>query len=67
MHLERPFYPYLPLRRRTADISAARNPNSLNHLSEYISICTYNIVHKMFLQEHYVKIAVMFLQEHPPA
>ncbi len=29
-----------------------------------VFICMYIIVHNMFPQEHYVKIAVMFLQEH---
>jgi hypothetical protein len=67
MHLERPFLPLLPPRQHPADISAARNLNSLNRLHLCISYCTYTIVRNMFLQEHYVKSAVMFLQEHPPA
>ena len=32
-----------------------------------VFICTYIIVLKVFLQEHFVEIAVMFLQEHLPA
>jgi hypothetical protein len=67
MHLERPFYPHLPPCRHSADISAARNPNNSHTLSLCIIICTYIYVRKMFLQEHFGKIAVMFLQEHPPA
>jgi hypothetical protein len=60
MHLERSFLPLLPPCRQAADISAARNLNNPG----YIFICTYIIVIKVFLQEHFVKIAVMFLQEH---
>jgi hypothetical protein len=64
MRLGRPFLPLLPTHRHPADISAARNLNSLNHLHPCISFCTYIIVLNMFVQQHYVKIAVMFLQEH---
>lgn len=62
MHLGRPFLPRLPPCQRTADISAARNLNNPG----YIVTCTYIIVIKVFLQEHFFEIADMFLQEHSP-
>src|SRR5579872_3746313 len=50
MHLGRPSLPHLPPCRQTADISAARNCNNPG----YILSCTYIIVIKVFLQEHFV-------------
>jgi hypothetical protein len=66
MHLGHPLLPLLPTHRHPADISAARNLNSLNRLRMYISYCTYICVRNMFLQDIMFKIAVMFLQEHSP-